>query len=81
VRGRNGLPAKELCPKRAPGVRIPPAPSKNKHPCLFFSIVYFVNNHLPVTEWGDIPVSSFREYKGDLREKGIGFEVDLVALK
>ena len=25
-RGRIGLPAKELCPKRVPGVRIPPAP-------------------------------------------------------
>ena len=24
--GRIGLPAKELCPERAPGVRIPPAP-------------------------------------------------------
>ena len=26
--GRIGLPAKELCPKRVPGFRIPPSPIK-----------------------------------------------------
>ena len=37
--GRIGLPAKELCPERVPGVRIPPAPYGIKLPKNEFSNV------------------------------------------
>ena len=53
--GRIGLPAKELCPERVPGVRIPPAPNKPRDARETSSV--YLNKHNKA--WGLLRASPF----------------------